>query len=101
MLISVKDTGVGIKDEDKGRLFKLFGFVDNTKQLNKNGIGLGLVIAEHITSCFGGNMSFSSIEGRGSKFSFYYRIGSDDISGNTMINFLSHHSMISDIDLDR
>jgi len=29
--ISVKDTGVGIKEEDQGKLFKLFGFIDTTK----------------------------------------------------------------------
>ena len=47
--ISVTDTGIGIKQEDKAKLFKLFGFVGNqNKQINKNGIGLGLVIANKI-----------------------------------------------------
>ena len=47
--ISVTDTGIGIKQEDKAKLFKLFGFIDSqNKQINKNGIGLGLVIANKI-----------------------------------------------------
>ena len=43
--ISVKDTGVGIKEEDQKKLFKLFGFIDTTKEINTKGIGLGLYIS--------------------------------------------------------
>ena len=45
---SVIDTGLGIKNEDKGKLFKLFGMLEqtgNNKKVNTNGIGLGLVIS--------------------------------------------------------
>ena len=38
------DTGVGIKQADQAKLFKLFGFVQATESMNKHGIGLGLVI---------------------------------------------------------
>jgi signal transduction histidine kinase len=49
--ISVVDTGIGIKQEDQSKLFKLFGFINNeNKQLNKNGIGLGLMIAKQIVN---------------------------------------------------
>jgi signal transduction histidine kinase len=44
--ISVIDTGIGIEYEDQDKLFKLFGFVQDTQGLNTHGIGLGLVIAE-------------------------------------------------------
>ena len=43
--IIVKDTGVGIKKEDQSKLFELFGFLYTTKELNTNGIGLGLHIS--------------------------------------------------------
>ena len=46
--ISVTDTGLGIKEEDQGKLFKLFGQVQNNQGLNQGGIGLGLVIIEKI-----------------------------------------------------
>ena len=42
------DTGVGIKQEDTHKLFKLFGFLDATKELNSKGIGLGLHICQMI-----------------------------------------------------
>ena len=43
--IEVEDTGIGIKEKDKAKLFKLFGFIDETKELNTNGVGLGLHIS--------------------------------------------------------
>ena len=44
--IGIIDTGLGIKEEDKSKLFKLFGFVQDANNMNTNGIGLGLVISE-------------------------------------------------------
>jgi signal transduction histidine kinase len=46
--ISVQDTGPGIKKEDKNKLFKLFGFLEDTKDLNPKGVGLGLHISQQI-----------------------------------------------------
>ena len=46
--ITVKDTGIGIKEEDMCKLFKLFGFLDSSKELNTRGIGLGLHISRMI-----------------------------------------------------
>ena len=43
--ISVKDSGVGIDIKDQDKLFKLFGFLDSTKELNSKGVGLGLHIS--------------------------------------------------------
>lgn len=45
LIIEVIDTGVGISDENQDKLFKLFGFLGDSHQINKNGIGLGLHIA--------------------------------------------------------
>jgi signal transduction histidine kinase len=44
--VSVEDTGAGIAEEDQDKLFKLFGFIQSTENVNKNGIGLGLVISD-------------------------------------------------------
>jgi len=43
--VQVQDTGMGIKEEDQAKLFKLFGFVESTQEMNTRGIGLGLVIS--------------------------------------------------------
>ena len=39
-MFSLEDTGIGIKDDEISKLFKLFGRLENTKKIN--GIGLGL-----------------------------------------------------------
>lgn len=46
---SVEDTGIGIKEEDHSKLFKLFGILEQKqKNINTQGIGLGLTICNKI-----------------------------------------------------
>ena len=59
--VYVEDSGVGIKNKDKPKLFKLFGSIKNErKQINTNGIGLGLVISKMIANKFDGSVDFES-----------------------------------------
>jgi signal transduction histidine kinase len=46
--VSVRDSGIGISEENQSKLFKLFGFLKDSQQMNKNGVGLGLVISKQI-----------------------------------------------------
>ena len=55
-------------------MFKLFGFVEDGKDKNTSGIGLGLVISEQIVKQFDGEMSFESEEGVGSTFKFRIKL---------------------------
>ena len=66
----MKDNGIGIKDEDKHKLFELFGFLQSTKELNSQGIGLGLHISKKICLEFGGDINFESKWGEGTSFTF-------------------------------
>lgn len=54
--VQVHDTGIGIKDEDQSKLFKLFGFLDTTKAINSRGIGLGLHISKKICKMYDGDI---------------------------------------------
>lgn len=55
------DTGIGIRDQDKEKLFKMFGSIkDEEKKLNLKGIGLGLVISKLIVEKFDGCIDFIS-----------------------------------------
>jgi len=71
---------VGIPYEDQDKLFKLFGFVQSTQQLNKNGVGLGLVISEKVITQFEGEIDFKSIPApeisHGSNFFFSFKLES-------------------------
>ena len=48
LVIEVLDTGIGIQDEEIKKLFKMFGFLKNTQQMNTKGIGLGLYFSNKI-----------------------------------------------------
>ena len=73
---SVKDTGIGIKHQDKDKLFQRFGRLDHDNDsLNKHGVGLGLSISDQLAkllSCsqMEQNIAIESIFGMGSTFSF-------------------------------
>lgn len=66
---SVKDTGVGIREEDLGRIFQSFVRV-RSEGTALAGSGLGLAIAKQLVELMGGELSAASQYGRGSEFSF-------------------------------
>jgi len=70
----VLDNGVGIKEEDKSNLFKLFGRLKSTKQMNTQGVGLGLVISKMITEELGGESRFYSKHSVGSIFQSSFKV---------------------------
>ena len=53
-----------------GKLFNLFGFLDQTKEINTGGIGLGLHISKMIVNQFGGDIICKSTFGKGASFIF-------------------------------
>ncbi len=80
--VIVKDTGVGIKEENLQKLFKLFGFLDATKELNTNGIGLGLHICKMIVEQFGGLITCKSVWGEGTSFIFLIALDDSEDSAH-------------------
>ncbi len=68
--VSVSDTGSGIKEEDKAKLFESFQQVDSKRNRNIEGAGLGLAICKQLVSLMRGGMSVESTYGEGSSFSF-------------------------------
>lgn len=68
LIISVADTGMGIKDEDKDKLFQSFKRLDEKKNRNIEGTGLGLHITARMLEMMEGDISFESEYGKGSTF---------------------------------
>jgi len=67
--ISIKDTGIGIKQENLARIFERFYRVDNSRSDNNvEGTGLGLAIVKHICQLYGFSISVKSVYGEGSEF---------------------------------
>lgn len=71
MYVSVKDTGIGIKAEDIGRLFDSFQRVDESRNRNIEGTGLGLSITMRLLNLMGSRLEVASTYGEGSDFYFY------------------------------
>ena len=67
---SVKDTGIGIKEEDLGRLFDSFERIDIKKNRNVEGTGLGMNIAFKLLELMGSELKVESVYGEGSEFYF-------------------------------
>ena len=70
ILISVKDTGIGIQPENLDLIFDAFRQVDGSYTRKEGGTGLGLAISAKIAELLGGRMSVSSVIGEGSTFAF-------------------------------
>jgi len=74
--ICVQDTGVGIKEEDKERLFKVYGKLgEETDSVSKNGVGFGLTMANTLVDALNGlsgqqAICLESVFGEGSTFCF-------------------------------
>lgn len=66
--IAVADTGIGIADEDRNKLFIRFSQVDASDTRKYGGSGLGLVITKQIVELMGGSITVQSKEGLGSTF---------------------------------
>lgn len=70
LLFVIEDTGIGISNESKNKIFNVFTQLDNSTKKKFQGTGLGLTIARKLIEMMGGNISVKSEVGKGSKFIF-------------------------------
>src|SRR3990167_6421554 len=68
VVLSVSDTGVGMTDEQRARLFSPFVQGDRSIARRFGGTGLGLAICRHLADLMGGEVAVESAPGRGSTF---------------------------------
>ncbi len=68
LIFTVKDTGIGIPEQDLKHIFKEFKQVEGQSVAKYGGTGLGLSIAKHLTELMGGEIKVSSRQGEGTTF---------------------------------
>jgi len=68
LIFEVEDTGMGIREEDRAKLFNAFEQADKSANRNILGTGLGLSISKSFVGMMDGSISFKSVYGQGSVF---------------------------------
>ena len=66
---NIKDSGIGMTEEQMSTLFQSFSQVDTSVSRKFGGSGLGLHISKQLTTLMGGDISVQSKKGKGSEFS--------------------------------
>lgn len=75
ILLSVTDTGIGIKPSDQGKLFTAFSKLKQENNTNPSGVGLGLMISMKLSLLLGDGITFSSTYQQGSTFNVILNTG--------------------------
>ncbi|MFH1570543.1 MAG: ATP-binding protein, partial [Gemmatimonadota bacterium] len=75
--VEVRDTGIGIADKDRERIFKGFYRTEAAKATGEHGTGVGLSIVRRLVQRWRGTLELESAPGRGSRFVVNLPSGSD------------------------
>lgn len=70
LMFSIKDSGIGMRQEDMERIFSSFSQIDSGRNREEGGIGLGLAIAQALVRSMGGFITVESESGIGTEFQF-------------------------------
>ncbi len=79
--VTITDTGPGIPEADRARVFERFYRVDTHRSREMGGTGLGLAIVKHIVALHKGRSGVDSVEGQGSKFWFTLPLNAAPVQG--------------------
>ncbi|MFW6328622.1 MAG: response regulator, partial [Alkalispirochaetaceae bacterium] len=88
VLFEVRDTGIGIPEEKRNKLFNAFSQVDASTTRRFGGTGLGLSISRDLVHMMGGKIGVKSQEGHGSLFWFTLPVG-DELASPTLAQEVS------------
>ena len=82
LMISVRDTGRGIKKDQMDKLFTKFNRLDEDKNTTIEGTGLGLAITKKLVDMMGGRIAVQSVYGQGSQFAIFIKQKIVKMEGN-------------------
>lgn len=71
LLLAVADNGIGMRDDERRRLFRRFYRTPEARQLHASGVGLGLAFCRYVVRSHGGTITVRSEFGKGSEFTVW------------------------------
>jgi len=89
----VEDTGVGIAEEDREKVFHEFAQLANIPNRQNNGTGLGLTLTKKLIEVLGGKVELTSAIGKGSKFSILLPVGTN-VRTQQVFNKYENHDQV-------
>lgn len=92
--VEVEDTGIGIREEEREKLFTSFQRLDEERNRTIEGTGLGLTITLSLLKLMGSSLEVESVYGEGSTFSFVVRQGSHSVQEMGELDLTRHEGRI-------
>jgi signal transduction histidine kinase len=80
---AVSDTGIGMTEEQLGRLFEAFAQAEASTRSKYGGTGLGLAISRHFCRMMGGDLTVESVYGQGSTFTVRLPVRVPDVAAQS------------------
>ncbi len=85
ILFSVRDTGIGMTEEQVGRLFQEFSQAEATTAAKYGGTGLGLAISKRFCEMMGGSVAVASTPGTGTTFTVHLPLNTADVAASAAV----------------
>jgi len=88
--IIVRDSGMGISDQEQARIFETFYRATESKMYTKDGSGVGLALVRGLVDVYRGEITVASKEGKGSEFCVYLPVQKSSFDPTEIITIKDH-----------
>ncbi|WP_328314951.1 SpoIIE family protein phosphatase [Streptomyces sp. NBC_00442] len=83
--VTVADSGIGVAAQEMPRLFERFHRIENARSRSNEGSGIGLALVKELVALHGGEITATSVEGRGTEFTIRLPFGSAHLPADAVV----------------